>query len=94
MVLHKWFSPGTPVSSTNKTDRHDITEILLKVALNSIINSNHKFDSINMSTVRQMLEWSWIGIETIKYVFVTVARVKDWSEFENVFVFNQLLINN
>jgi hypothetical protein len=28
-----WFSPGTPVSSTNKTDRHDITEILLTVAL-------------------------------------------------------------
>jgi len=24
---------GTPVSSTNKTDRHDIAEILLKVAL-------------------------------------------------------------
>jgi hypothetical protein len=29
-------SPGSPVSSTNKTDRHDITEILLKVALNTI----------------------------------------------------------
>ena len=28
----QWFSPGTPVSSTNKTDSHDITEILLKVA--------------------------------------------------------------
>jgi hypothetical protein len=27
----QWFSPGTPVSSTNKTDRHNITEILLKV---------------------------------------------------------------
>jgi hypothetical protein len=27
------FSPGPPVSYTNKTDRHDITEILLKVAL-------------------------------------------------------------
>jgi hypothetical protein len=25
-----WFSPGTPVSSTNKTDCHNITEILLK----------------------------------------------------------------
>jgi hypothetical protein len=25
---------GIPVSSTNKTDHHDITEILLKVALN------------------------------------------------------------
>ena len=32
----QWFSPGTPVSSTNKTDRHDITEILLKVVLNTI----------------------------------------------------------
>jgi hypothetical protein len=32
----RWFSPGTPVSSTNKTDRHDLTEILLKVALNNI----------------------------------------------------------
>jgi hypothetical protein len=30
------FFPGTPVSSTNKTDSDDITEILLKVALNTI----------------------------------------------------------
>ena len=30
------FSPGTPVSSTNRTDCHDIAEILLKVALNTI----------------------------------------------------------
>jgi hypothetical protein len=29
-------SPGTPVSSSNKTDLHDTTEILLKVALNTI----------------------------------------------------------
>jgi len=32
----RWFSPCTPGSSTNKTDLHDITEILLKVALNTI----------------------------------------------------------
>jgi hypothetical protein len=31
------FSPGPLVSSTNKTDRHKIAEILLKVALNTII---------------------------------------------------------
>ena len=30
-----WFSPGTPVSFTNKTDHNAITEILLKVALNT-----------------------------------------------------------
>jgi hypothetical protein len=33
----RWFSPGIPVSSTSKTDRHDLNEILLKVALNTII---------------------------------------------------------
>jgi hypothetical protein len=31
----RWFSPGTPDSSTTKTGRHDIAEILLKVALNT-----------------------------------------------------------
>jgi hypothetical protein len=29
------FSPGTPASSTTKIGRHDIAEILLKVALNT-----------------------------------------------------------
>jgi hypothetical protein len=29
-----WFSLGTPTSSTTKIGRHDIAEILLKVALN------------------------------------------------------------
>jgi hypothetical protein len=37
LATSQWFFPGIPVSSTNKTDRHDITEILWKVALNSII---------------------------------------------------------
>ena len=32
IVVGRWFSAATPVSSSNKTD-HDITEILLKVAL-------------------------------------------------------------
>jgi hypothetical protein len=29
----RWFSPGTAASSTIKTGRHDIAEMLLKVAL-------------------------------------------------------------
>ena len=33
----RWFSPGTPASFTTKTGRHDIAEILLKVALNTKI---------------------------------------------------------
>jgi hypothetical protein len=35
-----WFSPGHPASSTTKTGRHDIAEILLKVALNTINQSS------------------------------------------------------
>jgi hypothetical protein len=34
LAQDRWFSPGTPASSTTKTGRHDIAEILLKVALN------------------------------------------------------------
>jgi hypothetical protein len=36
LVAHgRSFSPGTPAYSTTKTGRHDIAEILLKVALNT-----------------------------------------------------------
>jgi hypothetical protein len=42
LAIGQWFSPGPPVSSTNKTDRHDITEILLKVALNTIKSNQSK----------------------------------------------------
>ena len=40
----RWFSSGTPASSTTKTGCNDIAEILLKVALNTInqIKSNRK----------------------------------------------------
>jgi hypothetical protein len=39
----RWFSPGTPASSTTKPGRHDIAEISLKMALSKInqIKSNH-----------------------------------------------------
>ena len=40
-----WFSPGIPVSSMNKTDSHDVKEILLKVTFNTINQSNLFIDS-------------------------------------------------
>ena len=36
LATARWFSPGTPVSSTNKSDRHNINKILLKAVLNTI----------------------------------------------------------
>jgi len=46
------FSPGTLVSSINKTDRHDITEILLKVVLNTITLTP---EYINNSFMQQVI---------------------------------------
>jgi hypothetical protein len=55
------FLPGTPVSSTNKTVSHNITDILLKVALSTIkpnqsINLakwfSRRFSSISQSQTR------------------------------------------
>ena len=42
LTTGRWFSTGTSVSSTNKTDCHDITEILLKVVLNTITSNQTK----------------------------------------------------
>jgi hypothetical protein len=36
LAKDQWFSPGTPVSSTNEAYRYDIIEILMKVALSII----------------------------------------------------------
>jgi hypothetical protein len=36
LAAGRWFTPGTLVSSINKTDRHDIAEISLKVALSTL----------------------------------------------------------
>jgi hypothetical protein len=41
------FSPGTPASSTTKTGRHEIAEILLKVTLSTINQSNNQSKGIN-----------------------------------------------
>jgi hypothetical protein len=46
------FSLGTSVSSTNKTDCHDVTEILLKVALNTInLNQTKHFLSTSLPII-------------------------------------------
>jgi len=53
----QWFSPGTLVSSTNKTDRHNINEILLKVALNTINHNLIYFSLIFMKTQQVILNY-------------------------------------
>jgi len=42
LAVGRWFTAGFPISSTNKTDRSEKTEILLKMALNSINQAKNK----------------------------------------------------
>jgi hypothetical protein len=51
-----WLSPGTPVSSTNKTEHHNVIEILLKVVLNTITltdNFQYKSQFVNTDNITQ-----------------------------------------
>jgi hypothetical protein len=41
LATGRWISPGTPISSNNITDCHDIVEILFKGELNTISIINH-----------------------------------------------------
>jgi hypothetical protein len=60
----QWFSSGTPVSSTNNTDCHDITEILLKVALNTITHPSPTHRIINYIL---FLRPNKYGVNSYKY---------------------------
>ena len=64
LVTGQWFSPGTPVSFTNKTDHHDITEILLKVALNTLT-----LTPILMTV--SLFIFDYTGVPSYTNVFVT-----------------------
>jgi hypothetical protein len=58
-----WFSLGTPASSTTKTGRHDITEILLKVALNTKNQSkSNRKTAIYMIFISDPLNQKWMII--------------------------------
>ena len=58
LAAGRWFSPCTMVSSINKTDPHDIAEILLKVALNTH-NPNHNINISNKSAYQCMSADYW-----------------------------------
>ena len=53
LATGRWLSPGLPVSSTIKTDRHVITKLWLKMALSTIKQTNRIIEG--NSTIRCFL---------------------------------------
>jgi hypothetical protein len=76
----RWFSPGTPASSTTKTGRHDIAEILLKVVLKHQ-KSNHKIATLD---------------EGLYYKPLDLVLLKEKRRFRlsNVYTAQRVLISN
>jgi hypothetical protein len=65
----RWFSPGPPVSSTNKTDHHDIAEILLKVTLSTMQSTNQR---IQESMEQCILQKPRKLVPTTKSIFTVI----------------------
>jgi hypothetical protein len=77
----RWFSPGTSASSTTKTGRHDIAEILLKVAL--------KHQKSNQS-INQSIEFSIFLPNKFMQYFDLQSFVTKRSRSEDVAFFYKL----
>ena len=60
LATGQWISLGTPVSSTNKTDAHDITETYSKVALNT---NNPIIDQLLYFSTLQVHWWIWFWMD-------------------------------
>ena len=66
----QWFSQSTLVSSINKTDCHDITEILLKVALNTINTNPALLAYLPTLFFKIVCGNIWIYLKTLQHVFL------------------------
>jgi hypothetical protein len=71
----RWFSLGTPASSTTKTGRHDIAEILLKVGLNTI--NQIKSNQINQSYAFNIMQNDYSNVisQNAKMCFTDIVGV-------------------
>ena len=65
LATGRWFSPGTQVSSTNKIDRHEITEMVLKVALNTITLTLLNIYILQLYTLNYRIIWHLLILQFI-----------------------------
>jgi hypothetical protein len=77
-----WFFRSTPVSSTNKTDRHDITEILLNVALSTITTHTHITMHIDICILLNRTGMQ--RLRTLTKLYLYISKTIDKLRFINI----------
>ena len=86
----RWFSPCTPASSTTKTDRHDIAEILLKV--DNIRNMMRFEDPPNYIVVH--IRGNDLGNISLGYLHYQLVHFMSWLSNqlpETTLIWSQIL---
>jgi len=80
LAVGRWFSPGTPIASDNKTDLYDITEIVLKVALNTTAQPNSLIyrDCCGLNTEKLRFK-----LTNQEHTIVNCQIKHEWKIFEN-----------
>jgi hypothetical protein len=71
----RWFSLGTPASSTTKTSHHDIAEILLKMVLNT---NNQSINHIHYpGNICSLKNYMYTGTHVVKGINVMIKIIMD-----------------
>ena len=77
-LISNLFSPDPPVSSTNKSDRHDIAEILLKVAVKTLTPPPPTFYRAMFLSICRCCDFQIISI---RFLFHSPSLNKDSCHF-------------
>ena len=72
----QWFSPGTPVSSTNKTDCYDSTELLNKPNPHTLVRETTHIIGIT-DIYKQNNSNSTIGFRNKQMLFLNLFPMKN-----------------
>jgi hypothetical protein len=72
LATDRWFSPDTPVFSTNTTDRHDIAEILWK---------KHLIRLVTYSTLLPLTSYANNLLFRRNYITVIISKGKSWNRW-------------
>ena len=81
LTTGQWFSPGPPISPTNKTDRHDITEILF----NTITLTQHFHPNFQEISTTIVLQFILVNTSVHTYCFMISSAFKEFCSLLKLF---------
>ena len=80
LAQSRWFSPGSPASSSTKTGRHDIAEILLKVALKHQAINQYIYTRLTHVSIYRLALRHKVTLRPLKlYISMWSSGLERWT---------------